>query len=170
MKKGGFLIAAVVGAILLAATACGGGEEPTATPRPTVAPTPTFTPSPTATIALEPTAPPSSTDSLAQKGRQIYLNVPDNVKPQALWCQQCHKIEGVPEAIGIIGPDQTHLGTVAATRKASMSAEDYIRESITDPDAFLVEGYSAGLMTKAITEDLTKDQVDALVAFLLTLQ
>ncbi len=108
---------------------------------------------------------------LVAKGREIYLNVPTNVGPQALWCYQCHTIEGVSN--GLIGPDHTHIGTAAATRRPGMSAEQYIRESITDPEAFIPEGVeraTAGLMTKAITENLREDQVDALVAFLLTLR
>jgi hypothetical protein len=51
-----------------------------------------------------------------------------------------------------------------------MSAEDYLRESIMDPELRVAEGVeraTAGLMTKAIVEKLTDDQVDALVAFLL---
>lgn len=51
-----------------------------------------------------------------------------------------------------------------------MTAEEYIIESITDPEAFIptgVERAMAGLMTRAIAEGLTKDQVNALVAFLL---
>jgi hypothetical protein len=53
-----------------------------------------------------------------------------------------------------------------------MSAEDYIRESIKDPEAFICEEErcTAGLMTSAITEKLTDEQVDDLVAFLLTVK
>ena len=54
-----------------------------------------------------------------------------------------------------------------------MSAEDYLRESILDPPAHVSEGVvraTPGLMTKEITEGLTDEQVNALVAFLLTLQ
>ena len=105
-------------------------------------------------------------------GKEIYLNAPANAGPQALWCSQCHTIEGV--SAGVIGPDQTHIGREAATRKPGMSAEEYIRESIRDPEKFIcppeVPRCTPGLMTNAITQGLTKDQVDAMVAFLLTLQ
>jgi hypothetical protein len=73
-------------------------------------------------------------------------------------------------AAGLIGPDLTHIATDAANRKPGMSARDYIRESIRDPEVFVPTGVdraTAGLMTNSITQGLTDDQVDALVAFLL---
>ena len=104
----------------------------------------------------------------APGGKGIFCGVPENAAPQALWCSQCHTIEGV--ASGLIGPDLTRIGTDAATRKPGTSAEDYIRESIEDPKAFVAEGVeraTPGLMTNDITEKLTAEQVDALVEFLL---
>ena len=104
-------------------------------------------------------------------GKELYLNVPDNAAPQALWCSHCHMIEGV--AAGLIGPDHTNLATDAADRKPGMSAEEYIRESIKDPVLFVAEGVARstpGLMTNAITEKLTDKQIEDLVAYLLTLK
>ncbi len=101
-------------------------------------------------------------------GEELFLNVPANAAPQALWCSQCHTIEGIAD--GLIGPDLTHIGTDAATRIAGMSAEEYITMSITTPEAFVPEGVdraTAGLMTEAITQNLTGVQARALIAFLL---
>jgi mono/diheme cytochrome c family protein len=53
-------------------------------------------------------------------------------------CTACHTLEGVPGAAGTVGPPLTDIGNVAATRKPGMSAEDYIRESIMTPNAFVV--------------------------------
>ena len=88
-----------------------------------------------------------------------------------LWCSTCHQIEGI--AVGLIGPDLTHIATDAATRKSGMSAEQYIRESIKAPEVFVALGVdrsTAGLMTEAITSGLTDEQIDALVAFLMTFE
>jgi cytochrome c oxidase subunit 4 len=101
-------------------------------------------------------------------GEQVFMNVPDNAAPQALWCNTCHQIEGL--AAGLIGPDLTHIATDAANRISGMSAAEYIRQSIMEPDSFIPEGVeraTAGLMTPAITENLTDKQVEDLVAFLL---
>jgi mono/diheme cytochrome c family protein len=117
-----------------------------------------------------PTTPVSSPHDaeLVAQGEEIFLNTPDNSAPQALWCSQCHLIEGV--SVGAIGPELTHIGTEAAGRKPSLSAEEYIRESIVNPEVFLSEGFTAGLMTNAITGNLTDEQVGALVAYLWTLK
>ncbi len=83
-------------------------------------------------------------------------------------CSACHTIEGISP--GLVGPDLTHIGTDAATRKPGVSAEAYIRESIREPDAFVAEGVARaipGLMTSAITASLSDDEVAALVEFLL---
>ena len=101
-------------------------------------------------------------------GEELFLTPPLNVGAQALWCSQCHTIDGI--AAGLIGPDLTNIGAEAAQRKPGMSAEAYIVESIRQPDAFIATGIeraTAGLMTTAIVQDLTQDQVAALAAFLL---
>ena len=72
---------------------------------------------------------------------------------------------------GLIGPDLTSIGTTAATRSQGMTAEQYIRESIKDPEAFIAEGVilaTPGLMKNSVVGALTDEQVEALVAFLLS--
>ena len=83
-------------------------------------------------------------------------------------CGACHTVEGV--AAGMVGPDLTHIGSEAASRKPGMSPEDYLIESIKMPEAFVAEGVERampGLMTAAVTSHLTDEQVEGLVAFLL---
>lgn len=181
MKVMGLLAAGALIAFLFLASACGGGGEiaptsaATATSTPSVVPTltPTSPPVATPTKAAAPLKTTEPSKDLVALGRELYLNVPLNAAPQALWCYQCHKIESIPQAAGLIGPDHTHLATWAADRRPGYRAEEYIRESVVDPTAFVAEGVersTLGLMTEAITEKLTGEQVDALVAFLLTLK
>ena len=83
-------------------------------------------------------------------------------------CIACHTIEGI--SAGLLGPDLTHIGTDASSRMEGVSAEDYLFESIRSPEAFVAEGVeraTAGLMLTAITANLTDQQVEALVQFLL---
>ena len=146
--------------------------QPTPTPQIEATPTPGIDATPTAEAEVTPTVEARVTPTIEDgpSGKEIFLNAPANVGPQALWCSLCHTIEGIPEAIGILGPELTHIGTNAATRKPGMSAGDYIRESIRTPEAFVpmgVERAIPGLMTTAVTQGLTDQQVDALVAFLL---
>ena len=62
--------------------------------------------------------------------------------------------------------------TNAATRKPGMSAKDYIRESILDPNAFIAPDCPDGpckspsLMPPNFGDQLTARQLDTLVEFL----
>ena len=83
-------------------------------------------------------------------------------------CLACHTIEGI--STGLVGPDLTHIGTSAASRRPGISAKDYLIESIREPEGFVAEGVERsipGLMTAAITAGLNDDEVAALVEFLL---
>ena len=84
-------------------------------------------------------------------------------------CITCHTIQGVAGATGIIGPELTHIGTVAANRKPGMAAEAYIRESILTPSAFVVPTYPDGQMPTDLGTRLSAQQQADLVAFLLSL-
>ena len=86
-------------------------------------------------------------------------------------CVTCHKVEGVEGAVGILGPELTNVATVAATRQPGVSAEEYLVQSIVEPDGYIVEGYPAALMNATVAGlALTDAEVDALVAFLLELE
>ena len=50
------------------------------------------------------------------------------------------------------------------------AAEDYIRKSILNPAAFVVDGFAEGQMLDVWEESLSPGQVDALVDYLLTLE
>lgn len=169
---------------LMALAACGGESTPTHSdcsnltgdglspvPCPSVADVPTK--NPVVTVPNEPIAPQVCPDdnSPAALGCRLFLNVPESVGAQALWCYQCHLIEGI--STGIVGPELTGIGTYSAARKEGLTAEQYIRESINDPEVFIPEGVDRalpGLMTNAVVEGITDDEVDKLVAFLLTLK
>lgn len=84
-------------------------------------------------------------------------------------CLACHTIEGI--STGLVGPDLTHIGTAAASRRTGVSAREYLSESIREPEVFVAEGVErsiAGIMPSALTANLSDEDVAALVEFLLT--
>jgi mono/diheme cytochrome c family protein len=90
---------------------------------------------------------------------------------QANGCIGCHVLS-VAGAAGAVGPTHEGMGTTAEARIAqadytgeATTAEEYIRESIVNPNAYTVEGYAAGLMPSYAS--LPEDQLNALVQMLL---
>ncbi len=77
-------------------------------------------------------------------------------------CNGCHAFEGQP-GNSRVGPDLTDLDIVAADRVESLTAEEYIRQSVREPQAFRVPGYSFDMPTL----ELTELELDQLVALLL---
>ena len=49
-----------------------------------------------------------------------------------------------------------------------ISAEDYLRQSITQPSIYLVDGY-ADIMYKDYAERLSEEDINNLIAYLMTL-
>ncbi len=87
-------------------------------------------------------------------------------------CIACHTISDIPDAIGQVGPDLSHIGTDGATRIEGYNAKDYIRESLQDPLAFTAPDCPfgpcmAGTMPPLMLDDT---EIEAIVSFLVTLQ
>jgi len=90
-----------------------------------------------------------------------------------LGCGNCHAITGISE--GKVGPELTHIATKAEKRAKEAgvaSAEEYIRQSIVDPNAFIAPDCPTGpcpqgVMPIAFGQTLSPDQVQALVTFLM---
>jgi mono/diheme cytochrome c family protein len=91
----------------------------------------------------------------AKTGDQIFT---------AAGCAGCHTF-GPAGSTGTIGPNLDDLKTAAANREPGKSAEEYIRESLTAPDAFLVQGF--GNVMPSFEGRLTDEQINALVDYLL---
>lgn len=74
-------------------------------------------------------------------------------------CITCHSLNAGET---IVGPSMAGIG--------SRGDAAYIRESILDPNVVLVEGYPADTMPNVWGTELSGEQVDQLVAYLLTLK
>jgi mono/diheme cytochrome c family protein len=81
-------------------------------------------------------------------------------------CAQCHLIANVSQPQKA-GPELTHISTVALSRKPDMQAEDYLRESVLIPNAFVVDGFEADKIGYHCGGLLSSRQLDEIVAFLL---
>lgn len=80
-------------------------------------------------------------------------------------CSTCHSLTA--DRV-IVGPSLAGVGTRAGQRIPGLSPADYLRESILNPDAFVVDGFDSGRMPSDWGEVLTDAEVVALVDFLLT--
>lgn len=99
----------------------------------------------------------------AEEGRKIFAA--SSIGASA-GCQICHSIE--PDRV-LVGPSLFGIADLAGERVAGLDAETYLRMSITDPDAFVVEGFPAGQMLADFSTRLSEDEIDNLVTYLLTL-
>ena len=101
---------------------------------------------------------PAATDPIG-RGRQLY---------RALGCATCHEAS-VSNLFRPVGPPLNDIGRVAEKRIPGMSAEDYLRQSITDPGAYVVPGYPDS-MPRGLARDLSPEDLAALVAYLASLK
>ncbi|WP_345320362.1 copper-containing nitrite reductase [Candidatus Villigracilis proximus] len=93
-------------------------------------------------------------------------------------CGSCHAIAGIPNAAGVLAPDLSdismaadeHIKSSEYTGKAT-TAEEYIHESIIDPNVFLAPACPTGeclpnVMPANLSETLTKDEINSIVTYL----
>ncbi len=89
-------------------------------------------------------------------------------------CIGCHIIPGVPNANGMVGPDLSDIATVAATRVEGQTAEEYLHESIVNPEAYIAPDCPtgpcpSGIMLPTFGQLLSEDELNSVVDYLLTL-
>ena len=78
-------------------------------------------------------------------------------------CGSCHTFKPAG-ATGKIGPDLDNLAADAKT--AGKPLEAYVKESIVDPNAYVVPGFQKGVMPTTYGDSLSAAQIDALVKYL----
>lgn len=95
-------------------------------------------------------------------------------------CGACHTIPGVAGAVGTIGPDLTNIGEVAAEQIQSSdytgtatTAEEFVRESIETPGAFVSPDCPGGPCQDGLMPPLgsvfNEDELNAVVKYLSSL-
>lgn len=115
-------------------------------------------------VVAQPTPTPLASDaSPIEIGQAVYA---------AQGCAGCH---GEPGGVGVIGPSITGIASRAGDTVPGLSAEEYIRQSIVEPNAFIVPQCPTGpcqpgLMPQNYGQNLAPAELDGLVEYLLTLE
>jgi cytochrome c oxidase subunit II len=80
-------------------------------------------------------------------------------------CSACHTFTPIPDARGKVGPSLDDL--TAAAKKAGQPLEDYIRQSIVDPNAYITPGYQPGVMPTTFNHTIVPHtNIEVLVQYL----
>jgi mono/diheme cytochrome c family protein len=123
------------------------------------------------TEATVTTAAPTTTQTAAvgdpERGRQIWEDGGDVLEGGG--CSGCHSLDGSERTKPAVltAPSWQGISGSAGDRVPGLSGEQYLRESIVDPAAYIVEGYS-DYMLKGYRFLLSEEDIDNLVVFLLT--
>lgn len=101
---------------------------------------------------------PTETVTPVERGKAVY-NDPN------MGCFLCHAID---KAGGTRGTDLSHIASVAGERRSGMSTEDYIKESLLNPGAYVVPSYDN--IMPPVAQRLSPEQLDDLIAYLRSLK
>ena len=110
------------------------------------------------------TAPGQNGEAAAAEGAQLFDQ--GTLGGQA-GCSSCHSTSSSPFGVG---PSLAEIGRIAGERVPGLTAEEYLRQSIVDPNAFLVDDYTRGLMPREYADHLTTEEIDNLVQYLISLK
>lgn len=94
--------------------------------------------------------------------------------PEALFtsmgCIGCHNLNEpqTDDIRGPVGPNLGNLAEHAADRVAGQDAQTYVHNSIVNTNEYVVEGYTAGIMPQNFSEQMTEEEINLLVDWLLS--
>ncbi|MFV9506664.1 MAG: c-type cytochrome [Oscillochloridaceae bacterium umkhey_bin13] len=101
-------------------------------------------------------APQTNTDPLAE-GQRMFT----------IWCSGCHALD--PNGPVALGPGLAGIATRAADNPDGLTAAEWLMRETVNPNITLAPGYAPGLMPGDYGQRLRPEQLDAIVAFMLTL-
>lgn len=136
------LIMMLVVALVMVLAACGGGDS--------------------ADSGSGDAAAPAAGD--AAKGEALYKQTVIG-EASAPGCITCHSLE--PDVV-LVGPSHNGMGARAVGVVAGLSADQYLEQSIKEPNAHITDGFTEGVMYQFYGNDLSQQEILDLVAFLKT--
>jgi cytochrome c2 len=117
-----------------------------------------------ATTQAEPGPATPASETAVDYGLQVY---------QVQYCGLCHKLDAA-QTKGLFGPTHNHIAGIAEGRihdpkytGTARTAAEYIRESILDPQAYIVPGYEQTQHHMPAYTHLSQADVEALVQMLI---
>lgn len=86
-------------------------------------------------------------------------------------CSTCHSLDGSqlvgPSQKGVVGRAEAAIKS-ADYKGTAKTVEEYLKESIVSPDVFVEQGFTAGVMYQNFGKELSAQEINDLVAFLMT--
>ena len=144
--------------------------EPTMTSLP-----PTATPTNEPTVTPEPPTPTDEPTALPTEVPQVSAGDVDNgmvlfneiSSVTGFSCAICHNVAiDAP----ILGPTMLNIKDVAGSRVAGQSAEEYLYNSIVNPNDYIVDGFGPSIMPLTWGDVYSEDEINDIVAYILTLE
>jgi cytochrome c len=102
------------------------------------------------------------------RGKQLFDGTAAMAGDRAPACITCHAITPSPDTGS--GQSLANIGNRAGTAVPGQSAEEYLHTAIIAPDAFLSGNFQDGIMYRDYAQALTPQQINDLVAYMLTLK
>lgn len=151
------LYGVVLVAVLFLVTACGGGGQQTQQPA--------SQPSPPTEQPAQPPAQPEQTEEtqLVERGQQL---------SSSIGCTACHSIDGTkivgPTWLGLYG-HEVEVILPDGTETKVFADDEYLRESIVDPNAKIAKGFQPNIMP-IYQEQLSEEDIKAIIEYIKSLK
>lgn len=114
----------------------------------------------------EPTPYPTAAPGDPARGEALFAQ-PVIGRNNAVGCITCHSLQA--ETV-LVGPSIAGIGSRAGNSVPGQSAEEYLRLAIVDPNAYMVPGYQSGSMYLDYGDELSPQEIEDLIAYMLTLE
>jgi mono/diheme cytochrome c family protein len=82
-------------------------------------------------------------------------------------CNSCHRVTDNNRAVG---PSLKGIARLAAEKKPDASAQDYLRGVVLNPDQNIIPRQRPGIMPRTYSQSLNAQQIEDLIAYLMTLE